>query len=177
MFSSSPREELAPCDGRYESATFHPATITWGEWGGLRRGCWMLDVGCWMFDVARGGGRGGPSKNAPPLPHPLLHRMEEREFGCGVRLLRTTVLKDRAFLTRKQRIKFSSSPREERVGRGLRRGAASKNDPPLPHPLLHRMEERELGGSVRLLRTHPRSSVVSNCFLRMNVFRTALSEL
>jgi hypothetical protein len=90
-----------------------------------------------------------PSKNAPPLPHPLLHRMEEREFGCGVRLLRTNVLKDRAFLTRKQRIKFSSSPREERVGRGLRRGAASKNDPPLPGPLLHPMEEREKTSGVR----------------------------
>src|SRR5713101_7544331 len=36
-----------------------------------------------------------------------------------------------------------SSPREERVGRGPRRGATNKNAPPLPSPLLHPMEERE----------------------------------
>jgi len=35
-----------------------------------------------------------------------------------------------------------SSPREERVGRGPRRGETNKNAPPLPGPLLHRMEER-----------------------------------
>jgi hypothetical protein len=135
MFSSSPREELAPCDGRYESATFHPATITWGEWGGLRRGCWMLDVGCWMFDVARGGGRGGPSKNAPPLPHPLLHRMEERVFGCGVRLLRTTVLKDRAFLTETENQVFFLSPRGtsgERIEERGRFQKRSSSPPPSP---------------------------------------------
>src|SRR5216683_4870421 len=36
-----------------------------------------------------------------------------------------------------------SSPREERVGRGPRRGETNKNAPPLPSPLLHPMEERE----------------------------------
>src|SRR5713101_3782817 len=36
-----------------------------------------------------------------------------------------------------------SSPREERVGRGPRRGEINKNAPPLPSPLLHPMEERE----------------------------------
>src|SRR5882724_2454855 len=35
-----------------------------------------------------------------------------------------------------------SSPREERVGRGPRRGVS--NVPPLPGPLLHPMEERGL---------------------------------
>jgi len=35
-----------------------------------------------------------------------------------------------------------SSPREERVGRGPRRGETNKNAPPLPSPLLHPMEER-----------------------------------
>ncbi len=33
-----------------------------------------------------------------------------------------------------------SSPREERVGRGPRRGESNKNAPPLPSPLLHPME-------------------------------------
>src|SRR5712664_1971437 len=37
----------------------------------------------------------------------------------------------------------ASSPREERVGRGPRRGETDKNAPPLPSPLLHPMEERE----------------------------------
>ena len=38
----------------------------------------------------------------------------------------------------------SSSPREERVGRGPKRGAAFNNEPPLPGPLLHfPMEEKE----------------------------------
>src|SRR5258708_18132653 len=36
-----------------------------------------------------------------------------------------------------------SSPREERAGRGPRRGETNKNAPPLPSPLLHPMEERE----------------------------------
>src|SRR5437016_3511424 len=38
----------------------------------------------------------------------------------------------------------SSSPRDAGVGRGSRRGASSWNVPPLPVPLLHPMEEREL---------------------------------
>ena len=38
---------------------------------------------------------------------------------------------------------FASSPREERVGRGMRRGAVDNTAPPLPGPLLHPMEERE----------------------------------
>src|SRR5258708_24753473 len=37
----------------------------------------------------------------------------------------------------------SSSPREERAGRGPRRGETNKNAPPLPSPLVHPMEERE----------------------------------
>ena len=37
----------------------------------------------------------------------------------------------------------TSSPREERSGRGPRRGETNKNAPPLPSPLLHPMEERE----------------------------------
>src|SRR5207245_3846192 len=41
-----------------------------------------------------------------------------------------------------------SSPREERVGRGPRRGETNKNAPPLPSPLLHPMEEREKSGSL-----------------------------
>ncbi len=36
-----------------------------------------------------------------------------------------------------------SSPREERAGRGPRRGETNKNAPPLPCPLLHPIEERE----------------------------------
>src|SRR5713101_1073484 len=41
-----------------------------------------------------------------------------------------------------------SSPREERVGRGPRRGETNKNAPPLPGPLLHPMEEREKSRSL-----------------------------
>src|SRR5713226_147470 len=41
-----------------------------------------------------------------------------------------------------------SSPREERVGRGPRRGETNKNAPPLPDPLLHPMEEREKSRSL-----------------------------
>jgi len=37
----------------------------------------------------------------------------------------------------------TSSPREERAGRGPRRGAANQDAPPLPSPLLHPMEGRE----------------------------------
>ena len=43
-----------------------------------------------------------------------------------------------------QNFHSSSSPCEERVGRGLSRGATFKNEiPHLPSPLLHPMEERE----------------------------------
>src|SRR6266581_5486892 len=42
----------------------------------------------------------------------------------------------------------TSSPREERVGRGPRRGETNKNAPPLPSPLLHPMEEREKSRSL-----------------------------
>ncbi len=45
-----------------------------------------------------------------------------------------------------------SSPREERVGRGLRRGATNKYAPPLPSPLIHRMKERENARSLRQAR-------------------------
>src|SRR5580765_3986040 len=41
-----------------------------------------------------------------------------------------------------------SSPCEERVGRGPRRGEANKNPPALPSPLLHPMEEREKSRSL-----------------------------
>ncbi len=41
-----------------------------------------------------------------------------------------------------------SSPREERVGRGPRRGEISNDQPPLPSPLLHPMEEREKSRSL-----------------------------
>src|SRR5713226_6021948 len=41
-----------------------------------------------------------------------------------------------------------SSPREERVGRGPRRGETNKNAPPLPSPLLHPMEERAKSRSL-----------------------------
>jgi len=41
-----------------------------------------------------------------------------------------------------------SSPREERAGRGPRRGETNKNAPPLPSPLLHPMEEREKSRSL-----------------------------
>src|SRR6266849_7688847 len=41
-----------------------------------------------------------------------------------------------------------SSPREERVGRGPRRGETNKHAPPLPSPLLHPMEEREKSRSL-----------------------------
>ncbi len=41
-----------------------------------------------------------------------------------------------------------SSPREERVGRGPRRGETNKNAPPLPSPLLHPVEEREKSRSL-----------------------------
>src|SRR5437899_3393393 len=41
-----------------------------------------------------------------------------------------------------------SSPREERAGRGPRRGETNKNAPPLPSPLLHPMEEREESSSL-----------------------------
>ncbi len=48
---------------------------------------------------------------------------------------------------------FSSSPRDAGVGRGPRRGAASKNVPPLPGPLLHPREESEfLQSRLRLAR-------------------------
>jgi hypothetical protein len=63
-FSSSPREELAPCDGRYESPDLSARDYHMGR-------------------VGRGLRRGAASKNVPPLPGPLLHPMEEREFGCG----------------------------------------------------------------------------------------------
>src|SRR5712692_3848261 len=39
-------------------------------------------------------------------------------------------------------------PREERVGRGPRRGETNKKAPPLPSPLLHPMEERETSRSL-----------------------------
>jgi hypothetical protein len=39
-----------------------------------------------------------------------------------------------------------SSPREERAGRGWRRGEFPINAPPLPGPLLHFAEEREKNG-------------------------------
>src|SRR6266542_88300 len=42
----------------------------------------------------------------------------------------------------------SSSPCEERAGRGPRRGETNKNAPPLPSPLLHPMEEREKSRSL-----------------------------
>jgi protein ImuB len=42
----------------------------------------------------------------------------------------------------------SSSPSEERAGRGPRRGETNNNEPPLPGPLLHPMEEREKSGSL-----------------------------
>src|SRR5713101_5865885 len=41
-----------------------------------------------------------------------------------------------------------SSPREEGVGRGPRRGELIKNVPPLPSPLLHPMEEKEKSASL-----------------------------
>src|SRR5713226_8141603 len=41
-----------------------------------------------------------------------------------------------------------SSPREERAGRGPRRGGTNKNAPPLPGPLLHQTEEREKSRSL-----------------------------
>src|SRR5258708_1582967 len=41
-----------------------------------------------------------------------------------------------------------SSPREEQVGRGPRRGETNKNAPPLPSPLVHPMEEREKSRSL-----------------------------
>ncbi len=41
-----------------------------------------------------------------------------------------------------------SSPCEERVGRGPRRGETNRNAPPLPGPLLHPMEEREKSRSL-----------------------------
>ncbi len=41
-----------------------------------------------------------------------------------------------------------SSPREERVGRGPRRGETNRNAPPLHSPLLHPMEEREKSRSL-----------------------------
>src|SRR5258708_6560752 len=41
-----------------------------------------------------------------------------------------------------------SSPREERVGRGPRRGETNRNAPPLPSPLLHPMEAREKSRSL-----------------------------
>src|SRR5258708_26289960 len=41
-----------------------------------------------------------------------------------------------------------SSPREERVGRGPRRGETNKNAPPLRSPLLHPTEEREKSRSL-----------------------------
>ena len=41
-----------------------------------------------------------------------------------------------------------ASPREERVGRGPRRGETNRNAPPLPGPLLHPMEEREKSRSL-----------------------------
>src|SRR5713101_4526359 len=41
-----------------------------------------------------------------------------------------------------------ASPREQRVGRGPRRGETNKNAPPLPSPLLHPMEEREKSRSL-----------------------------
>jgi hypothetical protein len=57
---------------------------------------------------------------------------------------------------------FPSSPREERVGRGLRRGG----DPPLPGPLLHPMEEREFGCGVSRAVFIRVSSVVPTAFLK-----------
>ena len=57
---------------------------------------------------------------------------------------------------------LSSSPRDAGVGRGPRSGASSHNAPPLPGPLLHPMEERELvwlhlraglSGALRLYRS------------------------
>ena len=41
-----------------------------------------------------------------------------------------------------------SSPYEERVGRGPRRGETNQDAPPLPNPLLHPMEEREEARSL-----------------------------
>src|SRR6266852_9399761 len=63
--------------------------------------------------------------------------------------VRTGEMKDR-HASRNARAASSSpsSPREERVGRGPRRGATNKNAPPLPSPLLHPMEEREKSRSL-----------------------------
>ena len=66
------------------------------------------------------------------------------EFSRWVNAISTfpSIMKVRAFPTKIWRISFSSSPRDEGVGRGPRRGA-NQNAPPLPDPFLHRMEERE----------------------------------
>src|SRR3989442_15404645 len=54
-----------------------------------------------------------------------------------------------------------SSPREERVGRGPRRGETNKNAPPLPSPLLHPMEE--WGKSRRLISPAPSRTKAERC--------------
>ena len=43
---------------------------------------------------------------------------------------------------------FASSPCEARAGRGPRRGETHNDEPPLPSPLLHPMEEREKSRSL-----------------------------
>src|SRR5205809_2857571 len=61
-------------------------------------------------------------------------------------LICNTITQVRAFRTKIWRHAVSSSPRDEGVGRGPRRGAnqaVMTNAPPLPGPLLHQMEERE----------------------------------
>src|SRR5436190_21393949 len=65
---------------RKTSNTQHP--ISNNQWFPMPLiGGWVLDVGCWMFPRVHGEDRGeGRAKtNAPPLPSPLLHPMEERE--------------------------------------------------------------------------------------------------
>ena len=75
--------------------------------------------------------------------------------------IRITMMKVRACSTKISEGAPAPSPREARAGRGLGRGVSYFTAPPLPGPLLHRMEEREwLWRQPRWV--HPCPSVVSN---------------
>src|SRR5438034_6320833 len=78
---NSPKiSRIEPMNRRKTSNTQHP--ISNNQWFPMPLiGGWVLDVGCWMFPRVHGEDRGeGRAKtNAPPLPSPLLHPMEERE--------------------------------------------------------------------------------------------------
>src|SRR6266851_8946777 len=100
----------------------------------------------------------------PRIPATRPGRIVSRISNTAPTMSRTTISSTKRSLQKRQRASqvesrwprggqgaassSPSSPREERAGRGPRRGETNKNAPPLPGPLLHPMEEREKSRSL-----------------------------